>query len=271
MHYCKFCGAKLEDGKLCLCPEAAAERQTKTYVPPKTAATDIPEGKPITPEMLGIDSEKYMRKSVVVPFLAGILVIGLLICLGIFSGTRYQRPVELLLKGVRSTRSELVLEAMFPESFMNSLTARLDENEEDIDDVTDDLNDLIDELYDMCDDDFFGGNMKITADYLSKSDPSDRMTEEIESYYSDNFGVKVSKTYKVKIMLTIKGDDNTLDSRLNVYSVKLKGDRWVVYIPEKTISKFQKDFSEMFEVVEKSAQKTIDSYDESLDYFATER
>ena len=72
-------------------------------------------------------------------------------------------------------------------------------------------------------------------------------------------------------MLTIKGDDNTLDSRLNVYSVKLKGDRWVLYIPEKTITKFSKDFSELYDVVEKSAEKTIASYDDALDHFATER
>jgi hypothetical protein len=271
MHYCKFCGTKLEDGKFCVCPEAAAERQTKAYVPPKTAPAEIPEGAPITPEMLGIDSEKYMRKSVLLPFLGGVVVVGSLICFGIFSSTRYQRPIELLLKGIRSTRSELVLEAMFPGSFMDTLTDSLDENEEDINDVTDDLNDLIDDLYDMCDDDFFGGNMKITADYLSKSDPSDRMREEIERYYSENFGAKVSKTYKVKVMLTIKGDDNTLDSRLNVYSVKLKGDRWVLYIPEKTITKFSKDFSELYDVVEKSAEKTIASYDDALDHFATER
>ena len=87
MHYCKFCGTKLEDGKLCVCPEAAAERQTKAYVPPKAAVSEIPEGAPITPEMLGIDSEKYMRKSVLLPFLGGVVVVGSLICFGIFSST----------------------------------------------------------------------------------------------------------------------------------------------------------------------------------------
>ena len=267
MPYCKFCGTELKDGKLCTCPDAAAERQQKNYVPPKPPAPLIPEGKPITAEMLGIDSRKFVRKSVIIPAISITVAVAVLIFLGLFSGSRYQKPVELLTKGICDTRSELILKALYPESFTEELTSRLDENEEDIEDITDDLNDLIDELTDICDDDYFGGNMKITLDYLSKSSPSERMQGQIEDYYNEYFNAEVSRIYKVKIFLTVKGDDNTLDSRLNLYSVKLKGDRWVVYIPEKTIAKFEKDFSDMYKAVEKSAKKTISSYEDSLEYF----
>ena len=74
----------------------------------------------------------------------------------------------------------------------------------------------------------YGKNVKFDVKFLDKKKIKGDDLDEIEEMYDDEFDAEITKAYKVKTEITIKGKKDK-DSNTNwLYVVKVKGDDWKV-------------------------------------------
>ena len=76
--------------------------------------------------------------------------------------------------------------------------------------------------------------------------------------------------YKLKVELTVKGDDEREEVRFNIYSVKLSGRKWVLYADDKTMGKLTGRFGKVYAEIKEDADEVVSDHKESLDALSGE-
>ncbi len=292
MAFCKYCGKKLEDGEVCSCPEAKADREgsndnnggedsskdlffnaeNNDPVPAPDPSPEKADTEPSQePEIVNKEKENddtsgkggLKKRLTGIAILAGILLVILILGAALISmiAGAYKKPFKNIQKGIEKKDAAAIVEAFYPDSYISYM----EDSVEDYEDSVDELDSLIDDLEDVLQDDYFGDGMKIDIEYIEKEEVSGKTLKSINNHFKA-MGESVNKAYKVKINLMISGDEKTCEGKINnLYSVKLESGEWKLYIDERAVDRFNNEFSKPLDILEDNIESYINGYKDSLD------
>ena len=284
MAFCKFCGKKLEEGQKCNCEEAVnannisfdADSENSNNKDIISENDDTDQHKDIQSIELSETSSKELpvpaqtisdsmlrRGLVLVCALALCLVLFITIA-GNIVGCGYKRPVKNVIKGVNKERAELVINSFYPRNYVEELRDDAEDEDMEWSDLTDDLDSLISNVKEVCEDNYFGDDLKLNAKIVKKKPATAKDFRNIKKEF-EKYDAVVKKAYKLKVRLTVKGDDEKEQIHFYIYSVKLKGGRWVVFADDKTKGAISNKTENIYNEVDKELREVINDYSRSLD------
>ncbi len=76
------------------------------------------------------------------------------------------------------------------------------------------------------------GDYKISYKIEDVDNPSNKVEEEMKTYYKDNCGLKIKDVKEVHIKVTVKTGDNSISPKISIYAVKIGGS-W--YLPMESL------------------------------------
>lgn len=207
MAYCKFCGKELGEDNKCTCAEFQDnEKSAEAFI----KKTDTTEDKPIKRG----GTFKYILAA-----LALILIIVLVILI-ISAANSYKSPIKDLTKGIRQTKSELIIDSIYPENTKAELSVRAREKgltwEEFIKKHDKSVESAMDGL----------GIKRLKVDILAKEKISGSNFDNIERYYKNNYNAEAKKAYRLEVKFTYKEDGMKTEAQGWICVVKLKGEGW---------------------------------------------
>ena len=98
--------------------------------------------------------------------------------------------------------------------------------------------------------------------------PAQRPASPIEEREKTDAVVK--KAYRIKVRLTVKGDDEKEQVHFYIYSVKLKGGKWVLYPDDKTMGTLSEKSKDIVKDMDKELSEIFSDYSRSLDFVMPE-
>ncbi len=288
MAFCKYCGTKLEDGVPCTCEEAVkaaaakaakeaeekaaaekaeAEKAAEEPAPAKLPAVEVLDKAPVaSPD----DAyKKLMRRGLILICIVSVMFMFFIAALAAVFGGGYKSPLKKAVKGINRERSSLVITAFMPEEQIEDIADSLDGTDTEMRDVVDDLDLFIEDMKDVCEEDYFGDDLKVSVRVDDKKEASNRDFRRIRKHF-DDLGAEAKKAYKLKVELTVKGDDEREEVRFNIYSVKLSGRKWVLYADDKTMGKLTGRFGKVYAEIKEDADEVVSDNKESLDALSGE-
>ena len=277
MAFCKYCGNKLEDGELCTCEEAVAEARKAAEAASgsaqdaaEPAVVGVPDsaktgaeapGYPAPASDMGAAEVKAddstFKKGIGLLAAAAAIIILIIILLASLLGGSYKTPLKKAVKGINKCDTELIMSAVLTDDQIEEIKEEAEDADEDYKDMIKDFDKLLEDATEVLEDEYFGKHMKVSYKITDKEKVSKKKElREIEDYYEDN-DEEVKKAYKLKIELTVEGKDEEVESKLSVYSVKLKGGDWVLYADEDELTSVAEDFEEPIQAAGKKLTKVI--------------
>ena len=261
MAFCKYCGNKLEDGELCTCEEAVAEARKAAEAASgsaqdaaEPAVVGVPDSAKTGAEAPGYSApasdmgaaevkadDSTFKKGIGLLAAAAAIIILIIILLASLLGGSYKTPLKKAVKGINKCDTELIMSAVLTDDQIEEIKEEAEDADEDYKDMIKDFDKLLEVSYKITD-----------KEKVSKK----KELREIEEYYEDN-DEEVKKAYKLKIELTVEGKDEEVESKLSVYSVKLKGGDWVLYADEDELTSVAEDFEEPIQAAGKKLTKVI--------------
>lgn len=168
---------------------------------------------------------KTKNKNTIIGLAAVAVVVIILIALifGVFVTPGYEKPIDTYCKAIEKGDGELYAKAM-PE-YLN------DFNEEYMSDKYDSVSEYYeDETLEMMTDlleDEYGDNIKISYKIMKKKDLKKKDLSDAEERIEDTYDeeVDISKGYKLKVKMKIKGSDDKDDDNTWMYVYKIDG-KW---------------------------------------------
>ncbi len=237
-----------------------AEVAASATAPAKNAALPVPANT--------LSDDMLKRGLVLVCALALGLVLFITV-MGNVVGSGYKQPVKNVVKGINKERAELVLKSFYPRDYMEELRDRAEDSDNDWDDVTDDMDSLISDVKEVCEDSYFGDDLAVSAKIVKKKKATAKDLRMLKKEFED-YDAVVKKAYKLKVRLTVKGDDEKEQVHFYIYSVKLKGGKWVLYPDDKTKGTISEKYSEVFKDMNKELESIFSDYSRSLDILLPE-
>ncbi len=206
--FCQNCGTEIDDNQT-VCPNCGAGAEdTNATVEQTTTETandpinsnPTPSAKPVSPKNIAI--------------LAGIIaaiVVVIAIISSIF-GSGWKKPIKNYVKGMEKANSEMYLSA-FPEFYADQV--------EDI--YTDESLEKALENYE----EEYGSKIKMSYKITNKEKIKKDDLQKVQKYIKSKYDteVKVSKGYKVRAKLTIKGTEDEDTDTDTIYVYKIDG-KW---------------------------------------------
>ena len=271
MAFCKFCGKKLEEGQKCNCEEAVnannisfeADSENSNNKDIQSIELSETSSKELPVPAQTISDSMLRRGLVLVCALALCLVLFITIA-GNIVGCGYKRPVKNVIKGVNKERAELVINSFYPRNYVEELRDDAEDEDMEWSDLTDDLDSLISNVKEVCEDNYFGDDLKLNAKIVKKKPATAKDFRNIKKEF-EKYDAVVKKAYKLKVRLTVKGDDEKEQIHFYIYSVKLKGGRWVVFADDKTKGAISNKTENIYNEVDKELREVINDYSRSLD------
>lgn len=287
MAYCKYCGKKLEEGQMCNCEDtlkaaaakAAEERSLEGKVTeeneitkdntPETESEDAVKPDPFVPAVhdpavAEAVEKRMMRRGLILICIIAVMFMFFIVMLANVLGGGYKTPLKNAVKGINRERSALVVSAFATPEQLEDIADLADSGDSGWRDVTDDLDLFIEDMKDVCEEDYFGDDLKVSVRIDEKKEVSGRDMRKIRKHF-DELDIDVKKAYKLKVELTVKGDDEKEETRVNIYSVKIGIRKWVLYADDKTLGKLSDKFGSVYEEVKEDADEVISEHSESLE------
>jgi len=203
MAFCPNCGKELPEGAVCDCQN----NNTFGEVPALKKKSNI--------KFLAIGAVAVVAVAVVV------------IVSSAFGGG-YKKPVKDLVDSLNKGDSAKMFSAVIPDDKLKEMKKELKKDSAfDWDDVTDQIDDFLEDAMEDLEDKY-GKNVKVSVKFLDKKKVKGDSLEEIEELYEDKFDAEISKVYKVKVEMTIKGKKDKDSEKNWLYVAKVKGDDWKV-------------------------------------------
>ena len=209
-------------------------------------------------------SDKMLKRGLAV---FGALALGLILfitVLGNLAGNGYKRPVRNVVKGLNKDRAELIISSFYPRDYIEELRDEADDSDEEWDDVADDLDSLISDVKEVCEDNYFGDDLTVSAKIVKKKPATARDLRMLKKEF-ENYDAVVKKAYRIKVRLTVKGDDEKEQAHFYIYSVKLKGGKWLLYPDDKTKGTLAEKSEEIVKDMDKDLNEIFSDYSRSLD------
>ncbi|MDE6502769.1 MAG: hypothetical protein K2L10_11840 [Ruminococcus sp.] len=202
MPFCPKCGKPLPDGALCDCQD-----------------TNIFDDNQLP-------QKKEKKKFVVIGSVAVVAVTAVVLLTSSLGGG-YKKPINDLVNSINKGDSAKMFSAVIPKDKIKEMKKELKGSKFDWDDLMDTIDDgLEDSMEDL--EYKYGKNVKLSVKFLEKKKVKGDDLEEIEELYEDTFDAEVSKAYKVKVEMTIKGKKEKDTNKSWLYVAKIKGDDWKV-------------------------------------------
>lgn len=200
MAFCKNCGRELQDGEVCNCSNTFGEVTTT-------------------------------KKKITVKFLAagGVAIVLVVAVVMLFSslGGGYKKPVKDLIDSLNKGNAEKMFYAIAPDKKIKEMKKEMKDSKFDWDDLVELMEKGLESGMESLEKQY-GKNVKFDVKFLDKKKIKGDDLDEIEEMYDDEFDAEITKAYKVKTEITIKGKKDK-DSNTNwLYVVKVKGDDWKV-------------------------------------------
>jgi len=209
-------------------------------------------------------SDKMLKRGLAV---FGALALGLILfitVLGNLAGNGYKRPVRNVVKGLNKDRAELIISSFYPRDYIEDLRDEADDSDEEWDDVADDLDSLISDVKEVCEDNYFGDDLTVSAKIVKKKPATARDLRMLKKEF-ENYDAVVKKAYRIKVRLTVKGDDEKEQAHFYIYSVKLKGGKWLLYPDDKTKGTLAEKSEDIVKDMDKELNEIFSDYSRSLD------
>lgn len=222
MAFCSNCGKIIPDGTVCDCQNGG------NSIPPQFDNNNFSDsslmGDPST-----IQPKKKKPVALIAMCVAVVVVIAIVVVLvkSIFGGN-YKQPINDLISGINKCNSKKVISAMIPDDFMDELKDELDDEDMDWDDFIEEIDDELEEEMDDIKDEY-GSNAKFSVKFLDKKSATKSKLEDIQDDYDDAFDCEVTKAYKVKLEIRVKGKEDDDKTKGWLYVVKVKGNGWKIY------------------------------------------
>lgn len=268
MAFCKYCGTKLEDGHSCTCEEAVKAAE------PKKAAKEPAAPKPETPEtaevvskdgrILGYGLISASALAVIAAIAVTIILLAVIIITVLSGG--YKTPLKRTVRGLNRDRAELVIDSIYPDSYIEELKETVEDNDDEWRDVTDDLDSFIADVKEVCEDEYFGDGLKVSAKIVKKKEATPKERRTLKKIF-DQYDAGVKKAYKLKVLLTVKGGDEKEQVHFYVYSVKLREGKWVLWGDDKTYGKLAEKFGDIYKEMKADIDEISDAYSDSTMLF----
>ena len=306
MAFCKYCGAKLEDGQECTCEEALAAAKAKEEAEAESVKAEnaeeitreapaesdgenadtessedketAPDGEeksvegakePPTPVVISPPvpaqnmSEKMLRRGLILVCALALGLVLFIVVVGNVAGNGYKRPVRNVVRGLNRERAELVINSFYPRDYVEELRDNAEDGEMEWRDVTDDMDSLISDVKEVCEDSYFGDDLKVSAKIVKKKKATAKDLRTLKKEF-ENYDAVVKKAYRLKVLLTVKGDDEKEQVHFYIYSVKLKGGRWVLYADDKTKGALSSKTEDIYKEMDKELAEIFSDYSRSL-------
>lgn len=200
MAFCKNCGRELQDGEVCNCSNNFGE----------VTAT---------------------KKKINVKFLksGGVAIVLVVAVVMLFSslGGGYKKPIKDLVDSLNKGDSAKMFSAVIPDNKIKEMKKELKDSKFDWDDLMDEIDDGLENVMEDLEDEY-GKNVKFSVKFLDKKKVKGDDLDEIEEMYDDEFDAEITKAYKVKTEITIKGKKDKDSEKSWLYVAKVKGDDWKV-------------------------------------------
>ena len=199
--------------------------------------------------------------------LVGALAMGLVLFIAIIgniAGNGYKRPVRNAVRGLNKERAELVINSFYPRGYVEELRDNAEDGDREWSDVTDDMDSLITDVKEVCEDEYFGDDLKVSAKIVKKKPATAKDLRKLKKEFED-YDAVVKKAYRLKVKLTVKGDDEKAQIHFYIYSVKLKGGRWVLYADDKTKGTIADKTEDIYKEMDKELAEIFSDYARSLD------
>ena len=209
-------------------------------------------------------SDKMLKRGLAI---FGALALGLVLfitVLGNLAGNGYKRPVKNVVKGLNRDRAELIISSFYPRDYIEELRDEADDSDEEWEDVTDDLDSLISDVKEVCEDNYFGDDLTVSAKIVKKKPATAKDLRMLKKEF-ENYDAVVKKAYRIKVRLTVKGDDEKEQVHFYVYSVKLKGGKWLLYPDDKTKGTLAEKSEDIVKDMDKELKEIFSDYSRPLD------
>lgn len=219
MAFCPNCGNQIPDGGVCPC-QSGAMNMNNNPMNMNNGPVNQNYNPYAQPSNQGGGVQLDQKKQLILYgcIAAGAIVV-LVLLFNLLFGGGYKKPIKQVIKGFNHNNAKKIAYAMYPKEYIK------DELEDEDDFDWDDADDAIEDSKEYFEDEY-GEDIKIKVKFLDKKDVKKKELEKLEDMYDDVYDAEVKKAYKVKVEMTIKGDDDDDDSKVWLYVVKLKGDGW---------------------------------------------
>lgn len=206
MAFCPNCGKALPDGVTCDCQ-----------------GTDNSGITPVTAEKNNNSKKGFLVMGVA---LVAVVVIIVTLISSTFGGG-YKKPVNELVTSLNKCDSAKMISAIVPKKKLKELKKDMKDSKYDWSDLTDTMDEGLEEMLEGLEDEY-GKNVKFSVKFVDKKKVKGDTLDEIEEEYEDDFDAEISKAYKVKVKMQIKGKDDEDSNSSWIYVVKVKGDDWKI-------------------------------------------
>lgn len=218
-----------------------------------------------TAEIAALPSKKkggYLKGSLLFIGIVLLLILLVLLLMMILTGG-YKSPVSKMEKGITRCRSNSIIEAVVPESRINSVKNDLIANGGKWKDITEELDEYLETSRDLVKDSSdYDGKLKAEIKIVDKDKVSGSALKTIRKAF-DSIEEEVSKAYKLKLEINYAGENG----RFNIYSVKLKGSGWILYADEKTSDKLGMIFRDEIDGCGREIVRVASGYRDPLSVF----
>ena len=218
------------------------------------------------PAVVEGENAKAMRRGLILVFTAAALFIMFIVVLASLLGDGYKTPLKKTVKGINKSRAELVIDAVYPDAYINELKEKCDDDGGDWDETVDDLSSFITDMKELCEDEHFGNDVTANVKILDKKEVTSRDRRNIEQHF-ENMGADVKKASKLKIEITVKGDEEKETIRVYVFTVKLDDGKWVVYADDRAMGRIVDKAGSVSKGIGSSADELLNDYSDVFTVF----
>lgn len=241
--FCTTCGAQLDDGAT-FCTSCGAAQQEQPKQAEKTGSAgdavkntfnDIKDKVNVdaVKDSLSMENIKGLKtnpnKNTLIA-LGCIAVVAILVIILIFTlifGGKYKKPISNMLDGIEKTDAATYMKSV-PKCQLDYIEETYIDDYEQYDSLEEYYEEMLDSSLEYLEEEY-GNDVKLSYNVEKKTKLSDSKLKDIRDELEDNYDadVKVTKGYKVKVEMTIKGDDDDDEDTTTLTVAKVDGD-WVL-------------------------------------------
>lgn len=254
MKFCNNCGQQMEDESV-FCPNCGATNEAAPAAPAaKAAGNDImAKAKGFGEKVVNVcknfvNAAMKDKKLLIVPAAAIVGVIAVILVISLLFSNPYKKAIkDYVAINVSYQASEKQYEAQMPKDAWDYLE---EEEEIEFDEEWEEYEKSAEYIQEALEDEF--GEYKVTVKIKDSSKLSDKKLKEYKNELEEDWDIKkkdVKVGYKVKLEVSIKGDDDKDSDSIKAVVVKYKGDWYVVDMetPEFISDASEKAYKLMYE------------------------
>ncbi len=207
MAYCKFCGKELGEDNKCTCAEFQDNEKRADEMIKKTSP----------------DEDAPIKRGGAFKYIIGVLALILIITLVILimsAAGAYKSPIKDLTKGIRQSKSELIIDSIYTENTKAELSVKAKEQGLTWEEFIKNHDKSVESAMDGA------GIKRLKVDILAKEKISGSNFDKIERHYKNNYNAEAKKAYRLEVEFSYKENGIKTTSSGWICVVKLKGEGW---------------------------------------------